>query len=68
MKAIKGTSGKGMILPFQPMALTFHDVCYYVPLPQVLLPRLCSAISWMDLTQVMQLCELIDCLFLYIKR
>ena len=35
VKAIKGTTAKGMILPFQPMALTFHDVCYYVPLPKV---------------------------------
>ena len=35
-KEIKGsTSGKGMILPFQPMALTFKDVCYYVPYPPV---------------------------------
>ncbi|CAL8462536.1 g2069 [Coccomyxa elongata] len=34
VKAIKGTITKGMILPFQPMALTFHDVCYFVPLPK----------------------------------
>jgi hypothetical protein len=35
-KAIKGSaSGKGMILPFQPMALTFHNVCYFVPYPPV---------------------------------
>jgi hypothetical protein len=39
IKAIKGAGGKGMILPFTPMALTFHKVCYYVPLPKVLPPH-----------------------------
>ena len=35
VKAIKGTAAKGMILPFEPMALTFHKICYYVPFPKV---------------------------------
>ena len=35
IKAIKGTS-RGMILPFDPMALTFHKISYYVPFPKVL--------------------------------
>jgi hypothetical protein len=26
---------KGMILPFEPLALTFHNVCYYVDMPSV---------------------------------
>lgn len=26
---------KGMILPFQRLALTFHNVCYYVDMPPV---------------------------------
>ena len=35
MKAIKGTAAKGMILPFEPMALTFDKISYYVPFPKV---------------------------------
>ncbi len=35
MKAIKGSAAKGMILPFEPMPLTFHKICYYVPFPKV---------------------------------
>ena len=27
--------GRGMVLPFEPLALTFHRVNYYVPLPVV---------------------------------
>ena len=39
MRALKGSgSSKGMILPFQPMALTFHNICYYVPMPAVRAP------------------------------
>lgn len=26
---------KGMILPFEPLSLTFHDVNYYVDMPSV---------------------------------
>ena len=26
----------GMVLPFDPLALSFHDLCYYVPLPLVI--------------------------------
>jgi hypothetical protein len=26
--------GKGMVLPFLPLALTFHNLCYYVDLPK----------------------------------
>ncbi len=26
---------KGMILPFEPLSLTFHNVCYYVDMPKV---------------------------------
>ena len=35
VKAIKGSAAKGMILPFVPMPLTFHKICYYVPFPKV---------------------------------
>ena len=35
VKAIEGTAAKGMILPFEPMALTFHKISYYVPFPKV---------------------------------
>lgn len=32
----KGNQGrKGMILPFEPLALTFHNVNYYVDMPSV---------------------------------
>lgn len=32
----KDTQGKkGMILPFEPLSLTFHDVNYYVDMPSV---------------------------------
>lgn len=27
--------GRGMVLPFEPLTLSFHDVNYYVPLPGV---------------------------------
>ena len=30
---------KGMVLPFEPMIMTFRDIHYYVPLPPVPLPR-----------------------------
>ena len=30
-----GTSEKGMVLPFQPLSLTFHHMDYYVKLPKV---------------------------------
>ncbi len=26
----------GMELPFDPLTLSFHDLCYYVPLPLVI--------------------------------
>ena len=29
--------GKGMVLPFTPLSLTFHHLNYYVDLPKVLL-------------------------------
>ena len=35
MKTIKGSAAKGMILPFEPMALTFDKISYYVPFPKV---------------------------------
>ena len=28
--------GKGMVLPFTPLSLTFHHLNYYVDLPKVL--------------------------------
>ena len=43
----KGSQGqKGMILPFEPLSLTFHDVNYYVDMPavsleKILAPTLC---------------------------
>lgn len=30
---------KGMVLPFQPLCLTFRHMDYYVPMPAVSLPR-----------------------------
>ena len=37
MRHIKGVpiGEKGMVLPFQPMHLTFSDICYYVDFPKV---------------------------------
>ena len=37
---VMGSSDKGMVLPFQPLSLTFHHMDYYVKLPKVL------AASW----------------------
>lgn len=36
--AQKGVRKKGMILPFQPLAMTFHNVNYFVDMPKVCLP------------------------------
>lgn len=33
--AHSGSTNKGMILPFQPLAMTFHNVNYYVDMPKV---------------------------------
>lgn len=45
----KGSQGqKGMILPFEPLALTFYDVNYYVDMPDVSLTRISALISWSD--------------------
>ena len=35
---------KGMILPFEPLALTFHDVNYYVDMPAVSLQKISAPI------------------------
>ena len=32
---VMGASDKGMVLPFQPLSLTFHHMDYYVKLPKV---------------------------------
>ncbi len=32
----------GMVLPFDPLALSFHDLCYYVPIPSVRLLWTCA--------------------------
>ena len=65
-KAIKGSaSGKGMILPFQPMALTFRDVCYYVPYPPVRLFWQRAAQQHLQVTIVLSdwaLVQRFDCL------
>lgn len=37
--AAPGVGEKGMVLPFDPLHLTFHDLNYYVPLPQVWPPN-----------------------------
>ncbi len=35
--------GRGMVLPFTPLALTFHNLSYYVDLPKArTFPYLCS--------------------------
>ncbi|KAG8371495.1 hypothetical protein BUALT_Bualt13G0093600 [Buddleja alternifolia] len=34
-KSNDGTKKRGMILPFQPLAMTFHNVNYYVDMPKV---------------------------------
>jgi len=39
IKAIKGSAAKGMILPFEPMALTFNKISYFVPFPKVIPPH-----------------------------
>lgn len=31
----EGDKKKGMILPFQPLTMTFHNINYYVDMPQV---------------------------------
>lgn len=31
----KESKSKGMILPFEPLTMTFHNVNYYVDMPQV---------------------------------
>ena len=45
------TSGRGMVLPFQPLALTFAHVNYYVPMPKASPPRLhctrCGSVAGM---------------------
>lgn len=33
--ADRNTSNKGMILPFQPLSMTFHNVNYFVDMPKV---------------------------------
>ena len=33
----EGTRNKGMILPFQPLTMTFHKVNYFVDMPKVCL-------------------------------
>lgn len=31
----KGKAASGMVLPFDPMTMTFRDLHYYVPIPKV---------------------------------
>ena len=38
----------GMVLPFDPLALSFHDLCYYVPIPSVRFMGLCAALTACD--------------------
>jgi hypothetical protein len=33
--AKEGSNAKGMILPFQPLTMTFHNVNYFVDMPKV---------------------------------
>ena len=35
LKGARGGRARGMVLPFQPLALTFHHVNYYVSMPKV---------------------------------
>lgn len=35
LQKTNGHGNKGMILPFEPLALTFHDVNYFVDMPAV---------------------------------
>ena len=32
---VEHKAASGMVLPFDPLALSFHDLNYYVPLPSV---------------------------------
>jgi hypothetical protein len=32
---VEAQAVSGMMLPFKPLTLTFHDLNYYVPLPSV---------------------------------
>ena len=34
----KGKASSGMVLPFDPMTMTFKDLHYYVPIPKVTMP------------------------------
>jgi hypothetical protein len=34
----KGKASSGMVLPFDPMTMTFKDLHYYVPIPKVPMP------------------------------
>ncbi len=34
----KGKASSGMVLPFDPMTMTFKDLHYYVPIPKVNMP------------------------------
>ena len=36
--AREGSKKKGMILPFQPLTMTFHNVNYFVDMPKVCFP------------------------------
>ena len=38
----KGKAQSGMVLPFDPMTMTFKDLHYYVPIPKVLVACILS--------------------------
>lgn len=37
----KGKAQSGMVLPFDPMTMTFRDLHYFVPIPKVLVAHVC---------------------------
>jgi hypothetical protein len=32
---VKPIADRGMVLPFEPLSISFDDICYYVDLPAV---------------------------------
>jgi len=44
----KGKAASGMVLPFDPMTMTFKDLHYYVPIPKVCVELHCLHASSPD--------------------
>lgn len=44
-------AGRMMVLPFQPLAITFEDICYYVGTPVVIYFQQSKFISFIDIKE-----------------